>query len=56
MKKDYPYHILTMFLVGMVCGVLMLMAYNAGFKAGVIAGWECHTDMECENLERLVNE
>lgn len=54
MKNDYVYHILTMFLLGVITGLLMIMAYDAGYKAGIIAAWECHTDMECENLERLV--
>lgn len=44
---------ITVLFVGM-----SLLSYSfgheRGFKKGVIAAWECHTDMECENLEEMV--
>jgi hypothetical protein len=44
------------FLMICVCLLCYSIGYDHGFKDGVVAGWECQTDMECENLERLVQE
>jgi hypothetical protein len=54
MKDLIVLDILTVVLVCALCLLSMVLGYQQGFKVGVIAAWECHTDMECENLERLV--
>lgn len=54
MKDSIVFDILTVVLVCGLCLASMAIGYQQGFKVGVIAAWECHTDMECENLERLV--
>lgn len=54
MKESLVLDILTVLLVSVLCLLSCVIGYQQGFKVGVIAAWECHTDMECENLERMV--